>query len=274
MTSGPLLFDRYLSIKVDTLSVSNLRCSFKVERTLSPEPNTAEIKVLNLSGSERAQIEQYRRVPVEVDAGYQDAHGVIFLGHLRTGYSTRSGSDIVTVLASGSGEYAYRKARTSRSIPPKTKPADVIRLLVQDLGVDPGNTEKAVAAIGKAGLPAMFDSGTILAGSAAREMTRVCQACGLTWSIQDGKIQILPLRTALQGQAIELTPDTGLVGEPSLDNMGVVKGRALMIPDMMPGRKIVVNDTRVKGQFRLEKVTHAGDTHAQDWYVDFEGRRY
>lgn len=268
------LFGRYWRVKVETLDVTNLRLAFKVERTLSPEPNVAEVKIWNLSASERAQIEQWRKVPCEIDAGYESGHGVIFLGHLRTGYSMREGPDIVTTLAMGSGEIAYRKARTSRTIPSGTKPADVIRMLVADLGVDAGNTEKAVSKISGAGLGSMFDAGAVLSGSAAREMTRVCQAVGLTWSIQNGAVQILPLRAALEGEALMLTPDTGLIGEPTVDNLGQIKGKVLMMPDLFPGRKIVVDDTRIKGQYRVDKTAHYGDTHGQAWYVDFEGRRY
>lgn len=282
MTSGApiLLFNRALRLVVAPkgsptgIEIKDLRVAFSVSKTLKPEPNTAEIKIWNLNGDHRSQLEQLPTALVTLEAGYVAGTSLLFSGELRTSLTVREGPDLITTLASADGEKAHRTARVNVAIK-KGMPADkVIKEVAKALGVTPGNLDAALSKIKASPLRTLFSEGTVVTGQASREMTALCRSCGLVWSIQDGKLQLLGLREALEGSAILLAPSTGLIGSPTVDNEGVLSVRTLIIPDLIPGRKIVVESERLKGQYRVETTQHAGDNGADDWYVDVEAKRY
>lgn len=280
--AGVALFRRRCRVVVDTIEVVPLEADpskaltvrFVVHKSLTPEPNKAEIHIFNLNPDHRAQLAAKPDVPVLLEAGYQEGSSCIFLGKLRSVETVRDGADIRTSLQSGDGELEYKTGRVSVSVK-KNTPTDVaLREIAKALGVDEGNLSDAVTKIKANALGQMFSGGTVIHGQAARKMTDVCRSAGLTWSIQDGKLQFLGLREALKGEAILLTPETGLVDSPTVDPKGVLKARMLMAPDVFPGRLLVLKSASLEGQYRIEKTTHTGDTNGNDWFVDVEARKY
>lgn len=275
MTTASIpLFDRVCKVIVGGLEISNLDLSFSVSKDLTPKPNKAEIKIWNLTEAHRSAIEQMKDVPCLIEAGYKAGTSNIFLGDLRSSLTVIEGPDWVTSLSSGDGEKATQKARVNISVKKNTPTTDILKLAAKSLGVGEGNLKTAASQIQSAGLGTIFTAGTVLSGSAVREMTNICRAVGLTWSVQDGKLQILPLAKALDGEAIKLSAATGMVGSPSVDTKGVLKVTTLMIPDVFPGRKIVLDAVRLKGQYRIEKTQHQGDTFGGDWKIEIEAKKY
>ena len=81
------LFRRYWDIRVGTVRVSGegagggseratLDCAFEVEKSTAREPNTASVKIWNLSPSHRRALEQTSTLALRIDAGYVGNHGV------------------------------------------------------------------------------------------------------------------------------------------------------------------------------------------------------
>lgn len=275
---GDLLFDRSVTVTVGTKQFSDLDVVFSVKKNLKATPNTCDLKIYNLSKDSRSALETIQdkdTTPVQIEAGYVNATSIIFLGDLRrvdSGY--QDGPDIVTVLSSGDGEKKHRTARVNISVKPQTSTHAVLTQVVKALGVSEGNLADAANKLSFASIGSMFSEGTVLSGSASREMDRICKSVGLTYSIQNGKLQLLPLGKVLDGLAINVSAQHGMVGTPTVDSKGILKVRVLMVPDVFPGRKIVLDSKRLKGQYRIESTHHFGDTHGQDWYIDIEGKRY
>lgn len=49
----------------------------------------------------------------------------------------------------------------------------------------------------------------------------------------------------------------------------------LIIPDVFPGRKIVVRGDSTQGQYIIQQTVHLGSTSAEgEWRIDIEGKRY
>lgn len=249
-----------------------LTVRFQVEKTLTT-PNKAEVHIFNMLPERRAAIAALDATPVQIDAGYEDGFSTIYLGTLRSAQVTRDGADVILSLSSGDGEAAYKK-RASFSVKKGTQADVVIRQLALALGVLEGNLSEAISKIKASPVAQVFTDGTVIQGNAAREMTNICRAAGLTWSIQDGKLQFLSVKESLKGTAILLTPTTGLIDQPSVDNKKVLKARMLMAPDVFPGRIVVIDSEFVKGQYRIERTIHSGDTSGQDWFIDIEGKAY
>lgn len=266
------LFRRAINVTVGTLALKGLDCTFSITKTLKPEPNTCELRIFNMTESHRLELEGLKTdVPVQVDAGYVDQVSTLFLGNLRRGYSYRDGPDIVTEVSTGDGEKAHRTARVNVSVPKNATSKDVLKQVASALGVLPGNLDQAAALLAA---NQVFTQGTVISGNAAREMTAICRSLGLTWSIQDGKLQIIQLGKALAGSAVSLSAATGLIGQPSVDNDGIMSATMLITPDVFPGRKLVLDSLRLKGQYVLQSCKYSGDTNSEEWFINVEGKRY
>jgi hypothetical protein len=270
----PQLFRRETSLTVGTLRFTGLDLRFQVSKSLDREPNTAEIAVFNLSQSSRQQVEETEDQRVELRAGYveDDGSAVIFAGDLRKASSTRDGADIVTVIEAGDGERAYRRGRVSRSFGAGTSLRSVIEGVGASLGLGIGNLSEVAAGAGFEGLGQVFSEGVVVSGSSREELSGLLDSAGIEWSVQDGNLQLLERGQALATTAVRLSPETGLIGSPSIDSEGLMKARALLIPDVFPGRKVEIVSEFVSGFYRVTKASYTGDTASTEWYVDIEGR--
>jgi hypothetical protein len=98
-------------------------------------------------------------------------------------------------------------------------------------------------------------------------MRRVLRSLGLTYSIQNGVLQVLRRGQALQNTAVRLVPGSGLVDYPSRSADGKVLAKCLLIPDIYPGRKVSFDVPGLSGFFRIREAKYTGDTAGQDWYA-------
>lgn len=270
------LFGREATLTIGTIEIKDLRFAFSITATLKPQPNKATIQVFNLNPDHRSQIEQLGTVPVRLDAGYKDGTQTLFLGDLRTCPSMRDGADVVTVVESGDGAKAVQKSRVAISVAKGTNTDKVLRDVATAIGVSAGNLNDAVTKI-KTSFPgsgSIFPTGTVLMGSAAREMTNICKSLNLEWSIQQGKLQILERGKALAGEAVLLSKYTGMIDAPTVDNKGVLSVSSLLNPEIFPGRLLVLEGDRLHGQYRIEECEYKGDTRGGDWRVDMKAARY
>lgn len=255
-----------------------LDVAFDITRTIKPEPNTADIKIWNLSPDHRKSLEELDNVPVQVEAGYAGQTSLLFRGITRTVFTVREGPDLVTTLQTGDGEKEYKTARINIAVAggPVTVAAGLsniqaIRTVVRALGIGEGNLVSVQGQIAAA-IP-LFPNGTVLTGSASQILQRLLQSLGLEWSIQNGTLQILQAGQALIGTATVLTPETGLVGSPSVDNKGILSAQSLMIPDIFPGRLLLLSSEFLAGTFRIETCKYSGATAENDWYIDIEAKK-
>ena len=267
------LFSRKVRVQVDTIAIDGLDVAFDVEKSLSAKtPNSCEIRIWNLNPDHRKGLQELEQVYVNLEAGYASGMSLLFRGDLRDVVSTRDGTDWVTTITSDSGRRA-RKRRLSKSFAPGASVKDVLLAAAKAMGVKLGNTAvKTVTAKIKGTSAVKFFNGYALAGELERELDRLARSCGLEWSIQDDELQFLDQGAPLQEIGIKLTPETGLVGSPEPGNRGLVQASCLMIPDLYPGRRILLQSEHVKGIYRVETSKHTGATAERDWYVQLELR--
>lgn len=285
-----MIDERSSSVVIGAFDVSNLRVSFNVEKLLASKPNVASVTVYNLDRERRQSLEDLaagfqvgtvkispKPVPVRIEAGYRDA-GIsqIFLGQLRTVVSSREGSDYLTTVTSGDGEREIQTGFVSESVGPGAPVDTAIRAMTRALGVPNADAEaRKIATLVKArGKATMFSQGVTLTGNAAQWLTDFCRSADLEWSIQDGQLQILDRGKALRDEVYQLSASSGLIGSPSVDQEGVCTFEARMLPDMRPGRVVVLDSEFVRGNYKIQKSNWIGDTHGAEWKVACEAVRY
>lgn len=295
------LFRRSYRLTVEDVAISDLDISFSVDRTIKKQPSTADISIYNLDPDRRQRIEERGAARVVLEAGYEmpegaargqgySDRGLIYAGDLREVYTDREGADLITHLTSGDGEKKHRQARVQKSFAPSTSIKAAIRACADALGVGVGNLDSITRAEFP-GVGAVFPCGTVLSGSAAEELDGLLRSAGLEYSIQNGALQIRTRRQALEGEAVVLGPETGLIGNASVSSDLTLKATCLMIPDIFPGRRIKVLSEAVFGNilaiqsrgqgrrhlhgfsgfFRVNNARYSGDTSGNDWQIDIEG---
>lgn len=290
-------FDRLCEVQIGTTVVPfELDLTFKVVRTLKKEPNTAEVVIYNLRDATRGAISETADQTIQIKAGYRgrpsrsealaavdealgtgadasSAAGVIFLGDVREVHNTYFPPDWETYVEGGDGERQTRTARVNRSFAPGTSVSKVIQTVAADFDVNLGNAAKrAIAAGSLEGAGREFLNGVTVSGSAHRELAALMKSAGLEMSVQNGVVQVLERGATLQDVSVVLTSDTGLVGSPEVGDKGIVKFRALLNPDIVPGRQIELASRTLDGRFRAERCEYTGETRGQAWYVDVEAK--
>jgi hypothetical protein len=263
------------------LTVEGLRTVFKVDKTPGKEPNTLDLQLTNLSQDTRGGI-QKKGAKVVVLAGYGDDHAQIFSGDARLVNHTREGADWITRIQAGDAERQHLYARANESFAPGTSVQAVATYLVKQLTanrtLDPGNAYERLAAI--TGPLREYVHGYTVHGRASTVLDRVLKGVGLSYSVQDGVIQILAPGEAAKVLAVELAPDSGLLGSPEQcapavkGGKPVLKVRCLLNPRILPGRKISIKSENHTGIFKVGKLTHEGDTSAGPWFTSFECETY
>jgi hypothetical protein len=246
-----------------------LRVTFQIEKSLTESANTAEISVYNLAEQTRAKVTE-KALLTTLEVGYSGQSSIIFRGQLEAGTNQRDGVDWVTSFQSTDSGKQLRESRINVSF--KTISAtEAMQKIVNALGVGIGNARDKIAQGNIRGALDDFKNGLVLSGPTKRELTRLTKTLGYGWSIQDGQLQLLAARDAIEpGDAIVLNPDTGLIGSPESGENGIIEARALLIPQLTPGRVVRLESRQIEGFYRVEKVAYQGDTHGQDWYADLE----
>lgn len=288
----PELFRRACRVQFSEFDVSTLRVKFRIEKVFRPIPSKLEVRIYNLSQVTRERIaatarERARAVPqqpgivqprrryfVGIDAGYEQFLTRIFYGDVFRSHVEIDGTDSVVVVEAQDGGVSLYSARVSKSFRPGATVECVMKHLVEALGVEPGNSHEVLIDVRLRDSMRNFTAGVVLSGSAAYEMDRLCVGAGLEWAIQDNALVLTPLGRGISETAPLLSPQTGLIGSPSRDQITrIVKGKCNIMPDVAPGRLVEVQCALFKEVIRIYKTVTVGDTHGNEWYIEFEGRK-
>lgn len=267
------LFQRTYALTMQDTQVSELRVAFVIKKSLKPEPNTAEIRVWNLSAETRKRIKD-RHTPVKLTAGYAENAGLLFSGDARFITHQQTGPDWISKIVCGDGERSYSTDRAVLSFGPGTPVAAVMGAVADTMqGVSSGNARQALA-----GITGVFKNGFAAADHSFKTLDQLARSNGLNLSIQDGALSLLADGATEPGIATLLTPDTGLIGSPEVaspEKKGDplrIKARSLLQPSIRPGRAVELRSQAINGLFRAEVVEHKGDTHGAEWYSEIELR--
>jgi hypothetical protein len=261
----------------NAIVIRNLHMKFKIEKSLTDQPNSCEVEILNLKESTRNEIKM-KPALVRVEAGYgfaSDGSPIVaklFEGDLTFADSQHNGVEWVTKIQCGEGERAFNNARVNRSFKGGTDARTAIGEVAKSMGLKiPTNIKEAKA------LSHQFVSGVSLAGPSADQMTKLLKPRGMSWSVQNNQLQILADAGVRPDEAIVISAKTGMVGSPALaapkkpGEPVSVKVKTLLEPALLPGGRIQITAEGTDGLFRIDKVTITGTNYGQEFYSEVDG---
>lgn len=274
LTIAPPVPGTFATTKTQSaMVISELRVKGKITKTLRKEPNQSKIEVYNLNQVSRGQL-QGKGARVWLELGYGTVLAQAFVGDVRFIDHFKERQDWVTKLELGDGVRAYVNGRANCSFKAGTTKADILKKLVQQSGWDLGNIKDFYASLGQKCL-----SGFAAWGTANREIDRLLRSAGLTYSVQDGAVQILPLTGYTPKLAVLIDEDHGMVGSPeagSAPHKGkarTLKVKCLLDADkvkLKPGDRVSVQSMNYKGAYVIQKLDLDFDTHGESWYAELE----
>ncbi len=250
------------------------RIQFTVNKNLGAEPNTAEVTITNLSEHTRSELQRLP-VRVRIEAGHDNAPRFLFVGDVQPGSQSKIvGSDWETKLLLGDGSRAFANARINRSYRPGTPTRTILRDAAAAMGLTLPREVEATAM-----LRAQLATGEALTGWASDELARLLAPFGYSYSIQNGRLQILRDEDTRQDTARLVDADNGpLLGSPALgtpDKSGkppTMTLQTLLYPELTPGGRVDVRSRSLNGVFKIARTKHQGDTHGDQWETEVEAQ--
>lgn len=264
------------------IDLSDLRIKFSVKRSDTMTPNTADIRVYNLSEATAKQIRK-EFTQVILEAGYEGNHGVIFQGNIKQVILGReSATDTFIDIVAGDGDRAYNFSIVNTTLAAGSTQEDHISAATRAM------SEKGVTAGFNDELsPQRLPRAKVMYGNARDILRDSAQSSGKNWSIQDGKINFLNKKSYLPGERVILTSKTGMIGAPSQTNEGV-NVKCLLNPMLKIGGRVQIDNDSIQrlkinlnvpnspanipapltadGTYYLLVVEHEGDTRGVPWY--------
>jgi hypothetical protein len=247
--------------------------AFRVDKSISGQPNKATIDIWNLSATHRGVFkDEFSRVRLEAgylgELGADGNVGIIFDGHVREVVHRRQGTDIITHLECGDGDKGIRQGTINKTLEPGASVKDVIGSIIE---VMEDVAEGVLLGLEDA-LP--FDRPVILSGPVTRELDKVGRTLGVHWSIQDGALEIIPGASAIN-DIVLISQETGMIGVPSITDTGVTV-ECLLNPQIRANRMVRVVSDIVEvpeEDLRVSSVAFEGDNQNGAFKAIIEAER-
>lgn len=260
-----------IEVDADTLNIG-----FTVERNLDLEPSSALITIHNLSKATQESLSTASEGwEVVLSAGYKNNVDAIFTGDVRFVRHRREPPLLATDIEAGDGDTASQKYIT-KHFPARTTIGTVFRFLQEQSDLGPGNVERIAQINQPDGLPNRLENGLTVRGYAVDEMNDLAKSRGAIFSMQNGEVVVLRPGESLPGaQKVVISPSTGMIGYPWVDNEGILTVNHRLTPDIFPGCQLELRDVfddYVTGTYVVERAVYSGSLYGDDFNVEVEGR--
>lgn len=292
-----LQYLRKLSLQVgnasgDGLDLSDMRIRFYVQRGDRETPNSARIRVYNLSGNTANRLVDQEFTRVVLQAGYEQNFGVVFDGSIVQARRGReSPVDTYVDITAADGDAAYLFAHVNLTLAAGSTSIDHFNACAGAM-VKYGVRVGYMPDLPHRPLP----RGKVMFGKAREYLREFAHTTETLWSIQDSKIQVVPRTSVMPGEVQVINSRTGMIGLPqqTLDGINVT---ALLNPRIRISGVIQLNNSSIQqveyslangqqvanynatqqnkingsiygdGYYYVMDISHWGDTRRNDWYT-------
>lgn len=270
-------------LSIDNLTTAGLKVKFEITKTLQKEPNQAKFSIYNLNDDHVAQI-QNEYTDIIFSAGYEGNVKQLYVGNTQYVTYYRDGLDMITEMVCGDGDKGFRKGYVNKTFASGSTDASVVDYCASQLGV---TTRKDAMQLSDAG----YLRGRTYSGMAHDTLDDIARSNGCNWSIQDGVLHMVRADSMLnQDEAVVLSVDTGLLEAAERTDKGI-QAKCLLNPSISVNSAVKLDNSALKvqlaqkknltkearppvvatnkdGIYKVFKVRHTGDTHANDWVTD------
>ena len=279
--------DSDLTISTQAIDLSQFRIRFEIHSGDTETPNTAVIRVYNLSHDTAQKISAEFQT-VTLSAGYQYQQNnlpIIFQGTVKQFERGKENNvDSYLEIMAAEADEPYNFAVVNTTIPAGSTPFDRATAVAKAMGLPLARTvQKTLDNTG-----GIMARGRVLYGMARAHMRVIADSYGCRWSIQKGEIVLIPLNGYLPGDPIIVNSTNGMVGIPKATDNGIsvqmllngtlqIGGRIQLNNDditqsqfnmqQFPNREVTqIARTNYDGFYRVLSIDHTGDTRGQEWY--------
>jgi hypothetical protein len=228
---------------------------------------------------------------VVLQAGYENGnYGVIFQGTIKQVRRGRVDAiDTFLDIFASDLDAAYNFGMVSKSLAAGSSPTDQAKASMAAMQAAAGGAAVQGSIPESLGTGGTLPRGKVLFGLARERLTDVSNSAGCTWSIQNSKVNIIPLTGYLADEAVVLNAKTGLIGVPEADLNGI-NATVLINPRLKIGTRVQIdnksiNQTQVNQQgfprftdlnfpasvsadgfYRVLVIECQGDNRGNEWY--------
>lgn len=267
----------------NTVNGRALHVSFDLEKSDTESSNTGTVSISNLNDEHKAMLNEKGCV-MEVKAGY--LHGMlntIFIGDVSSTNEslTNADRDIEIELVDGfsnfdkPGSISMNGVITCNTVVEEIKAAMGIESVI----ITPAASEKLEEAF--------YDNGYAYVGKMKAALQKTLHKAGLTYTLQDGVLQIYVDGEPVGVQAFVLNSSTGLISIPkriTISESGEItaaenESGQSTVESGIPGYEVeyflngavgindlvVLESDVVSGTFRVKKQHYSGDNYSGDW---------
>jgi len=242
-----------------------LRVNFSFQKSDLETQNTGRLTVWNLSPEHRSVLGE-DDCCVSFRAGYGNKLPLIFAGIVSYSTTKKNGADEETEIEVVDNLVEIRDTFVSVSYNGTVNWKKIMEDVADQMGVAiifSYNAEFADVA-----------NGFSFVGLARDILTKGCDCCGLSWSIQNGVIQVKRPGDVMSKEVYVLSADTGLIGIPARvviqEDKTTAKQMGWDVEFFLNGA-ISVDDfvklesELVEGYFRVYSIEYSGDNVSGDW---------
>lgn len=278
----------------DAWDVSNLRCTFAIEKVALATANYAEITIYNLTNDAETSIIK-EGVRVIVEAGYD---GFI---NTETGEQTEAkqygkifDGDVIQFLRGREDNVDYTltlicldgDSFLNNNIIKTTLTAGMTqRQLVDHITAKP-LTPTEIGRISPELSTQRLPRGKVFFGMPKDYLGDIARDNAASFWVDDGQVYIAKATDITAEEALVLTPQTGLIGTPQQKQDGV-SFKCLLNPLIRLMAMVKLDNTMIRqqkyqigqipsqldqdGQYQVYKLRHVGDTRGDEWYTEVDG---
>lgn len=245
---------------------SDLHIAFSCERTDLETSNTAKLDIWNLNDEHRAMLKM-KDCAVELRAGYGTVMPLVFAGGVSFVTHDYNGTDKKSSLEIEDGLIATKDTYVSLSYEGKINAKTILDDLAGQMGVPVTYSYNAEFAD--------IPNGYSYVGMAKNSLSDICNTSNLSWSIQNGVMQIKKPGDVMSKSVFILSEETGMIGYPrevnktdDTDGKSDTEGwdvEFLMNAAINVDDYVFLDSKIIKGYFRVYSIAISGDTETDNW---------
>ena len=264
------------------LDLSQLHIKFAIWSATTQSPKHTSIRVYNVSDATAKSI-QKEFTQIFLQAGYDGNFGQIFGGQIKQVRKGReNATDTFIDIIAADGDQAYNWAVVNTTLAAGWSQTDYHNALIQTMssyGISAGYTPTLAGT--------QLPRGKVCYGMSRDYMRQLAGSTGTQWTVQDGKLHMVPVAGYMPGESVVLTSDTGMIGVPTQTVDGIIV-KCLLNPNILPGTRIQINNASIQqaslsvdytatnyfpsldddGFYKVYAMTQTGDTRGQAFYTD------